>query len=167
MGTMIPSSGGALNAPPAGRSLELRVRALTDGTIGDLKVAWADAWGKPPPKGARRRLLMLGIAWKWQADVSGGLSKTLQRRLAVLEATSLQNGTVSEAVAEVVRRQKLIPGTQLIRIWKGDRHEVQVTETGYLWRGRSWASLSVIAREITGARRNGPAFFGLRDGPSR
>jgi hypothetical protein len=60
-----------------------------------------------------------------------------------------------------------MPGTQLIRIWKGDPHEVRVTETGYLWRGRSWASLSVIAREITGARRNGPAFFGLRDGTPR
>jgi hypothetical protein len=44
---------------------------------------------------------------------------------------------------------------------------VHVTETGYLWRGRSYASLSAIAREITGTRRSGPAFFGLRDGPAR
>jgi hypothetical protein len=44
---------------------------------------------------------------------------------------------------------------------------VEVTETGYLWRGRCWASLSSIAREITGTRRNGPAFFGLRDGDPR
>ena len=44
------------------------------------------------------------------------------------------------------------------------RHEVEVTESGYLWRGRCWTSLSSIAREITGTRRNGPAFFGLRDG---
>ena len=33
----------------------------------------------------------------------------------------------------------------------------------YLWGGRSWGSLSSIARAITGTRRNGPAFFGLRD----
>ena len=56
------------------------------------------------------------------------------------------------------------PGSRLIRVWKAERHEVEVTETGYLWRGRSWASLSSVAREITGVRRNGPAFFGLRDG---
>jgi hypothetical protein len=31
----------------------------------------------------------------------------------------------------------------------------------YHWRGRDWRSLSVIAREMTGSRRNGPAFFGL------
>ena len=56
-----------------------------------------------------------------------------------------------------------MPGTRLIRVWKGERHEVQVTETGYLWRGHSWKSLSAIARAITGGRRNGPAFFGLRE----
>ena len=56
-----------------------------------------------------------------------------------------------------------MPGTRLVRVWKDMRHEVIVTETGFLWRGRSWASLSAIAREITGGRRNGPAFFGLRD----
>ena len=38
-----------------------------------------------------------------------------------------------------------------------------VAESGYLWDGRSWGSLSSIARAITGTRRNGPAFFGLRD----
>jgi hypothetical protein len=46
---------------------------------------------------------------------------------------------------------------------QGERHEVLVAESGYLWDGRSWGSLSSIAREITGTRRNGPSFFGLRD----
>ena len=50
---------------------------------------------------------------------------------------------------------------RLIRIWKGERHEVQLTQSGYHWRGRDWRSLSVIAREITGSRRNCPAFFGI------
>ena len=60
--------------------------------------------------------------------------------------------------------ERLPPGSRLIRVWKAERHEVEVTETGYLWRGQCWTSLSSIAREITGTRRNGPAFFGLRDG---
>ena len=38
-----------------------------------------------------------------------------------------------------------------------------MTETGYLWRGECWTSLSAVARAITGSRRNGPAFFGLRE----
>jgi hypothetical protein len=38
---------------------------------------------------------------------------------------------------------------------------VLVAERGFVWRDRTWASLSVIAREITGARWSGPRFFGL------
>ncbi|NMA96531.1 MAG: DUF2924 domain-containing protein, partial [Phyllobacteriaceae bacterium] len=32
---------------------------------------------------------------------------------------------------------------------------------GYLYLGRTFKSLSAIAREITGTRWSGPAFFGL------
>jgi hypothetical protein len=37
-------------------------------------------------------------------------------------------------------------------------------EDAFLWRGRTWRSLSVIAREITGTRWSGPRFFGLDKG---
>jgi hypothetical protein len=37
-----------------------------------------------------------------------------------------------------------------------------VTGTGYIWRGRTFGSLSSVAKAITGVNRNGPAFFGLR-----
>ena len=132
--------------------------------IGDLKLAWREAWGVSPPSGARRRLLMLGIAWKWQAEVHGGHTKAVERRLAKLEAAVRQGGVASgDNVAKSAPR-RLMPGARILRVWKSERHEVHVTETGYLWRGKPYRSLSVIAREITGSRRNGPAFFGLRDG---
>jgi len=38
---------------------------------------------------------------------------------------------------------------------------------GAEWGGRRYRSLSAVARAITGTRRNGPAFFGLREGASR
>jgi Protein of unknown function (DUF2924) len=34
--------------------------------------------------------------------------------------------------------------------------------TGYVWREATYASLSIIARAITGTAWNGPRFFGLR-----
>ena len=162
----MPSSsetGGAEVAPPPAEPLEARIGALPGLSIADLRQAWSAAWGAPPPKGARRRLLMLGIAWKWQAELHGGYARSAERRLAALEADFRQsaaprpNGHRSAA-------ERLPPGSRLIRVWQAEQHEVEVTETGYLWRGQSWASLSSIAREITGTRRNGPAFFGLRDG---
>ena len=146
------------------QSLEHRIGALAELAIGELKQAWTEAWNAPPPKGARRRLMMLGIAWKWQAEAHGGFGKPLERRLAALEAAFRQGGAPSREGPGASPPLRLRPGARLIRMWKGERHEVQVSQSGYHWRGRDWRSLSVIAREITGSRRSGPAFFGLRDG---
>jgi hypothetical protein len=154
--------GGAGNAPPPLPAPE-RIGALIELPIGALRQAWSDAWGAPPPKGARRRFLMLGIAWKWQEAVHGGLPKPLERRLAALAAGLLRSGAPNGAAAAHTTPPRPMPGTRLVRAWKGERHTVQVTESGYLWRGESWTSLSAIARAITGSRRNGPAFFGLRE----
>lgn len=55
----------------------------------------------------------------------------------------------------------MLPGARLIRDWNGTTHVVDVTETGYLYGGVTYRSLSVIARTITGARWSGPRFFGL------
>lgn len=56
------------------------------------------------------------------------------------------------------------PGARLVRDWNGETHEVLVTEDGFQWNGKTWASLSVIAREMTGTRWSGPRFFGLKTG---
>ena len=49
------------------------------------------------------------------------------------------------------------------------RHQVMTLgPDAYLYQGETYASLSQIARLITGARWNGPRFFGLREqGASR
>ena len=157
---------GAVPAPPdvpPAESIRGRIEALAELPIGGLRQTWSEAWGAPPPNGARRRLLMLGIAWKWQAAIHGGLPRPLERRLAALEGSLLRGGPIDGAGSDRTAIPRLMPGARLIRVWKGERHEVQVAESGYLWRGRSWKSLSAIARAITGCRRNGPAFFGLRE----
>ena len=142
-------------------------------TLQDIYYRVADRRAAPDLVGglgcaaAERRpsaLLMLGIAWKWQAAIHGGLPRPLERRLAALEGSLLRGGPIDGAGSDRTAIPRLMPGARLIRVWKGERHEVLVTETGYLWRGHSWKSLSAIARAITGCPRNGPAFFGLRDG---
>jgi hypothetical protein len=42
------------------------------------------------------------------------------------------------------------------------RHTVTVTPDGFVWRDRTYPSLSALARAITGTSRNGRRFFGLR-----
>jgi len=66
-------------------------------------------------------------------------------------------------------------GTVLLREYQGERHTVTVVANdtvtvvpnGYLWRETAYASLSTIARAITGTSWNGPRFFGLRSGANR
>jgi len=55
----------------------------------------------------------------------------------------------------------------LTREYRGIEYHVTVTQDGkYEYQGRSYPSLSMIAREITGTRWSGPLFFGLR-GPAK
>ena len=157
------AEGGAAEvAPPDAETLAARLAALPDLPTSLLREVWTAAWGAPPPKGARRRFLMLGIAWKWQTRIEGGFSRQMARRLTALELTFREGRRIESGGVQA--RLRLMPGTRLLRDWRGERHEVHVAETGYVWRGKTHASLSAIARAITGTRRNGPAFFGLRDG---
>jgi Protein of unknown function (DUF2924) len=55
----------------------------------------------------------------------------------------------------------------LLREYQGERHTVTVVPNGYLWRETAYASLSTIARAITGTAWSGPRFFGLRSGADR
>ena len=48
------------------------------------------------------------------------------------------------------------------KTWRGVTHEVMVVDEGFIWSGKTWRSLSAIAREVTGTRWSGPRFFGLK-----
>ena len=59
--------------------------------------------------------------------------------------------------------RRLKPGSVIVRQYGGTLQEVVVVPGGFLWCGTVHASLSAIARAITGTAWNGPRFFGLRD----
>jgi hypothetical protein len=53
------------------------------------------------------------------------------------------------------------PGTEIVRVYRGLRLTVRVLEGAYEWNGRTYSSLSAVARAITGCHWNGRLFFGL------
>ena len=55
-------------------------------------------------------------------------------------------------------------GSIIVREYQGAVHEVMIVPDGFCWQGTVYASLSTIARKITGTSWNGPRFFGLRGG---
>jgi hypothetical protein len=130
--------------------------ALSEMDAPELRAEWRRLYRSHPPKLLRRDLLELGVAWKLQERVLGGLSAATKRQLAELARTMATKSDLAKA-----RKVTLKPGARLVRAWDGETHEVLVVEDGFLWRGTTWRSLSVIAREMTGTHWSGPRFFGL------
>jgi hypothetical protein len=128
----------------------------------ELRARWERAYKHPAPKRASRDLLLRALAYHIQERVEGGLSKAALQRLDHL-ANPKDNGGQPPRPA----LPRLRPGTRLIREWGGAVHQVTVSEDGFDYRGARYASLSRIAREITGTRWSGPLFFGLRKAGGR
>jgi hypothetical protein len=137
-------------------ALAAELAALTRKTAAELRVEWRRLYRTHPPRKLSRDLLELGIAWKLQERVLGGLSAITKRQLAELARTLESKSDLAKA-----RKVSLKPGARLVRAWDGETHEVLVTEDGFVWRGKTWGSLSLIAREMTGTRWSGPRFFGV------
>jgi len=137
-------------------ALAAELATLTGLDAADLRAEWRRLYRVHPPKKLSRDLLELGVAWKLQERVLGGLSATTKRQLAELARTMATKSDLAKA-----RKVTLKPGARLVRAWGGETHEVLVVEDGFAWRGKTWRSLSVIAREMTGTHWSGPRFFGL------
>jgi hypothetical protein len=99
--------------------------------------------------------LRSGIAYRLQEKKQGGLSRE-SKRLLRQTITIAQQDNVAAAPP-----RRLSTGTRLVRDWHGTGHTVTVRDEGFEYDGRTWRSLTAIAKAITGSHRNGPRFFGL------
>ncbi len=139
-----------------GPELPAELQALEQMGIAALQAEWRRLYRTHPPKKLSRDMLQLAVAWKLQAQAGGGLSAGAARELADLADVLIGGADLPKA-----RRVSIKPGARLVRERGGEMHEVLVIEDGFVWRDRTWKSLSVIAREMTGTRWSGPRFFGL------
>ena len=142
--------------------METELDTLTTRTTKELATLWDEAGvrGDPPHF---KLALVRGIAWHKQSRTSGGLDAETRRLLkaAIRHAPNPQQPKQRRTQRDDV---KLRSGSTLFRTWRGRKHEVLVLDEGKRFRYREieYASLSEIAREITGARWSGPRFFGLK-----
>ena len=120
---------------------------------------WPEFFDAPVPRNASLEFLRMAIAWKLQARRQPEVVARLQRKLRQMAAT-MAAGRTPKALAVGPRVR---PGTTLVRTWRGKDYAVAVTDAGCLFEGATYASLSEVARKITGTRWNGPSFFGLRE----
>ncbi|MES9844164.1 MAG: DUF2924 domain-containing protein [Candidatus Sedimenticola sp. 6PFRAG5] len=131
-----------------------KVAALPSLENDELRQLWQELFDEPAPR-KKRDYLIPRLAWRIQELAYGGLSNNAQDRINRLMRSKEQLKPSSNRV------KRPAVGTKLIREYQGVEHHVTVTRNGFEYQGRTFRSLSHIAREITGTRWSGPLFFGL------
>ena len=141
---------------PASIDIAGELVRLESQTNFELRGEWRRLHHMQPPRSLSRDFLLRGITYKLQERALGGLPKSILRKLSVSEAESPSTQCRKPSPRTVVK-----PGTRLVREWNGQTHTVLIHADGVEWRGKRCRSLSIVAREITGAHWSGPRFFGL------
>jgi Protein of unknown function (DUF2924) len=131
-------------------AIEAEIAHLRSLALDALRRRWQVVFGRTPPAALSKDLLGRMIAWRLQEQVFGGLDR---ESLSFLEGLARHGGSP---------RRQLKPGTVLVREYQGQRHNVTVAPDGFNWQGTTYASLSAIARAITGTAWSGPRFFALQ-----
>ncbi|MDB4254610.1 DUF2924 domain-containing protein [Yoonia sp.] len=124
------------------------------GTIDTLDRAeclerWREVFGRPPPKYLSVQFMQRVLIWEKQSRGVGGVSAKTTSRLK-----QIASGKTGSTMAK--------PGSHLVREWNGRTYQVEVTDRGYVMDGKTWRSLSAVAKHITGAHWSGPRFFGVQ-----
>jgi Protein of unknown function (DUF2924) len=136
-----------------GAAIEAEIGRIRSLGVDALRSLWRVTFRAAPPPGFTKDLIARFLCWHIQEQAFGGLDPKTANHLAGL-------GRGDRSPANHPGRLK--PGTLLVREYQGERHTVTVVANGFVWREATYASLSTIARAITGTNWNGPRFFGLR-----
>ncbi len=116
----------------------------------ELRLKWAEIIGRPiPPIG--RSLIIKYLLWYEQAK---------REKISPLGFFH----EVKQAAKGADKRPKatLEVESKLIRSYQGLKYEVEIVPQGYLYRHKTYKSLSGVAKAITGKSWNGNVFFGVK-----
>ncbi|HEY7427004.1 MAG TPA: DUF2924 domain-containing protein [Gemmataceae bacterium] len=147
------------------------VAALQRLSVGQLRQRFAELFGEGTAA-SNRTWLLKRIAWRMQALAEGDLSQRARQRAAELardadlrlnpppcKATTTTPPPEPVSVPSPIDQRLPPPGTILVRPYKGQRVQVQVLTDGFAYGGRVYASLSAVAKAVTGSHCNGFLFF--------
>ena len=137
--------------------LSAEIAGLESLDLHQLRIRWKLLYEIEAPPHLSRDWLRRAVAYRIQENVLGGLKPATRRLLERVAEDARARKTT-----KVVPLRKVGPNTILIREWGGTRYQVTVLESGAMFCGKRYRSLSQVARLITGSQWSGPLFFGLR-----
>jgi hypothetical protein len=140
----------------------------------ELRLKYAELCGDETRASINRVWLVKRIAWRLQALAEGGLSeRARQRAVEIAKKEDLRllpprpgrgvSGVRPKPLGRVTKRSRPrpSPGTILTRKYKGQLVRVRVLTHGFDWEGTWYASLSAVAKTVSGSHCSGNLFFGL------
>jgi Protein of unknown function (DUF2924) len=131
-------------------SLDVKLARMGEMNAEHLGGCWRETFASDPPAAFSKDLMARAICYRLQDEAFGGLCTATARLLRSLVKPGV----------EPPRQVKV--GSVIVREHQGVVHEVLVVPGGFCWQGKTYDSLSTIAKTITGTSWNGPRFFGLR-----
>ena len=147
-------------------------------TVSGLHARYAELFGEQTRVG-NKVWLIRRIAWRLQALAEGDLSERARQRAIQLAQdadvrlspprsaplVSAPPATTPPARSRLPSQPRLPPpGTILTRPYKGVTLQVRVLRDGLEFEGMVYASLSAVAKAITGSHCSGYRFFRLTQG---
>src|SRR5262245_2709090 len=158
-----------------GLNIDREVAQMQRMSVNQLQEKFVEVCGEQP-RSRNKQWLVKRLAWKLQAREYGGLSELALRRaaeiadkcdLSDLRLTAPRQSKASEVVTTpatlrtALDKRLPMPGSLLVRKYKGQTLCVKVLADGFEFEGEHFKSLSAVARRITGSAWNGFLFFGL------
>lgn len=153
------------------RDLTGEIEALRGMTVRELRLRYADIFQEETRAGNKQWLLKR-IAWRMQALAEGDLSQRARQRAeelandADVRVTPPKSNPLAVQPLQIVdlpAADSRLPGSGsvLTRKYKGRLLRVIVLADGFEYEGEHFASLSAVAKAITGSHCNGFRFFNL------